>query len=611
MRRVVSVILLVTLALSFASYFTLKVGSQPLSWRYKAPAEVYSVAVSADGNYAVAGTKDNNILFFDKELTGGKELWKSTAVRSVVTTAISNNGGNSVFGSDDAVIYYFDREFTGNKALWQYMVKGPAKSVSISGDGNYIAAGSYDKRVYLFDRRFMNKVPLWYYITGDQVSSVAISRDGDYIAAASRDRYVYSFDSVYTGQTFRWRFLTEGALLSVAISADGSSVVAGGMDTYFYFADQSFSRGTYTWRVKTGGKVNTVAVSADGNYIAAGSDDGFVYLCDRSFSGNNYLWRFQTGGKVRSVALDYDGSYVIAGSEDNYVYLFDRKLTARTYLWRYLTGQNVGQEEGGGPFDADVYSVSISDTGEYMVAGSEDSHVYFFAAPTTGEQVTTATTPTSTQAMTTVVTTVVTSKGMCFIASAAYGSELSPVVQALRDFRNGLVLSTFAGTQFMKAFNAWYYSFSPGVAGYVASSPALRMLVKALIYPLIGILQISSQAYYALIFNRELGVTMSGLLASSLIGVTYCTPWLTGLLVYAKKRRGFTLSLRSLGLFAFAWVAAILLIGASEIIHAEILMILSTSAFVLLTLGIAAVTFAVLVTRVLARVGRHSVHVDE
>jgi len=65
---------------------------------------------------------------------------------------------------------------------------------------------------------------------------------------------------------------------------------------------------------------------------------------------------------VRSVALSYDGSAVIAGSDDNYIYLFDKTFTANTYVWRYLTEDYVS-------------TVSISDTGTHMVAGSKDSNI--------------------------------------------------------------------------------------------------------------------------------------------------------------------------------------------------------------------------------------------
>jgi hypothetical protein len=59
----------------------------------------------------------------------------------------------------------------------------------------------------------------------------------------------------------------------------------------------------------------------------------------------------------------------------------------------------------------------------------------------------------------------------CIIATTTYGSELTPEVQLLRGFRDKIVLSTFAGSQFMKLFYAWYYSFSPDVAVFIASHP--------------------------------------------------------------------------------------------------------------------------------------------
>lgn len=54
----------------------------------------------------------------------------------------------------------------------------------------------------------------------------------------------------------------------------------------------------------------------------------------------------------------------------------------------------------------------------------------------------------------------------CLIATATFGSELAPQVQFLRDFRDKQIMQTFAGSNFMVAFNAWYYSFSPAVAQY-------------------------------------------------------------------------------------------------------------------------------------------------
>ena len=109
----------------------------------------------------------------------------------------------------------------------------------------------------------------------------------------------------------------------------------------------------------------------------------------------------------------------------------------------------------------------------------------------------------------------------CLIASAAYGSSLAPEVQSLRSFRNERVLSTFAGSQFMKVFNAFYYSFSPTIASMITTSPALTAAMRAFLYPLIGILQMSSYVSGMLWFASDLAVLVSGVLASALFGVVY------------------------------------------------------------------------------------------
>jgi len=57
---------------------------------------------------------------------------------------------------------------------------------------------------------------------------------------------------------------------------------------------------------------------------------------------------------------------------------------------------------------------------------------------------------------TTVTVTTTPAARACVIASVAYGSELAPEVQFLREFRDQAVMSTFAGSQFVKIFNAFY-----------------------------------------------------------------------------------------------------------------------------------------------------------
>jgi len=76
--------------------------------------------------------------------------------------------------------------------------------------------------------------------------------------------------------------------------------------------------------------------------------------------------------------------------------------------------------------------------------------------------------------------------GGCLIATAAFGSEMAPQVQFLREIRDGKVMATESGTAFMTGFNQFYYSFSPAVADYERENPMFKETVKLAITPLLS-----------------------------------------------------------------------------------------------------------------------------
>jgi hypothetical protein len=75
--------------------------------------------------------------------------------------------------------------------------------------------------------------------------------------------------------------------------------------------------------------------------------------------------------------------------------------------------------------------------------------------------------------------------GGCLIATAAFGSEMAPQVQFLRELRDNTVLQTESGTSFMTSFNQFYYSFSPAIADYERENPAFKEMVKLALTPLL------------------------------------------------------------------------------------------------------------------------------
>lgn len=183
--------------------------------------------------------------------------------------------------------------------------------------------------------------------------------------------------------------------------------------------------------------------------------------------------------------------------------------------------------------------------------------------------------------------------GGCLIATAAFGSELAPQVQFLRNFRDNNIISTAAGSSFMNAFNMWYYSFSPSVANAEREVPVLQQAIKYAIYPLLGILTVAEKAY--LIFDGEAGAVTAGLVTSSMIGFAYFWP-----IAYGIER----VSRRRLGSNTLIYGVIISLIGivAGIIISEPILLVITTSAFVLTILGISSIISVRLINRLISKV---------
>ena len=107
--------------------------------------------------------------------------------------------------------------------------------------------------------------------------------------------------------------------------------------------------------------------------------------------------------------------------------------------------------------------------------------------------------------------------GGCLIATAAYGTEIAPQVQSLREIRDSTLLTTESGRAFMSAFGAAYYAFSPQVADMERDHPAFRQAVAVLVAPMLYALQVVDAAEP----GSEAGVAAYGALAISLVAGMY------------------------------------------------------------------------------------------
>ncbi|HEY7508194.1 MAG TPA: CFI-box-CTERM domain-containing protein [Nitrososphaera sp.] len=173
----------------------------------------------------------------------------------------------------------------------------------------------------------------------------------------------------------------------------------------------------------------------------------------------------------------------------------------------------------------------------------------------------------------------------CLIATAAFGSELTPQVQFLRGFRDDYILRSQSGAAFMGAFNSVYYSFSPQVADYERGQPWLQAAVKAAVYPLFGVL-VASEGAFSAAGGGEAGTMVAGALASSLIGAVYVSP--VAVAAFRKRQVSPRLlvvaAMTVVGTFAATLVA--LYTGAAPVLS------IATSAFVVASAAAAALAVA-------------------
>jgi hypothetical protein len=242
-----------------------------------------------------------------------------------------------------------------------------------------------------------------------------------------------------------------------------------------------------------------------------------------------------------------------------------KKADGKTVTRTATTGSDGSYSDSYGPDAIGLWSVTASWNGDSTYEGASSSSKSFTVKKKSG----------------------------CLIATATYGSELSPHVQFLRGFRDNTVLSTFAGSSFMMAFNGFYYSFSPTVASTISGNEVLRGLIKGVLYPLIGILHLSSAVFSLFSFSSELGVVVAGLVASAFIAIVYVMPWI---LVFSFLKK-FKPSRRIIHLSCLVWTGSVLAIAIAEVATSSLLMTASTGTFVLATMTLTTLALTETITR--------------
>lgn len=161
-----------------------------------------------------------------------------------------------------------------------------------------------------------------------------------------------------------------------------------------------------------------------------------------------------------------------------------------TILASPITGGTVGDITGTSPYyEGEVVSIqAIAASGYQFVGWSATAGSFANAAATT----TTFTMPGEDAVITATFQLDQTgSGGICFIATAAYGSPVAEQLDVLREFRDVVLLPNRLGAELVSL----YYKVSPPVAEFISRHEVVRTVVRAWLDPLVALLSWSDRIW--------------------------------------------------------------------------------------------------------------------
>ena len=347
--------------------------------------EIYSVAFSPDGKFALTGSQDGTARLWN--IQNDKVVRRFLGHKGGVSgVAFSPDGKSILTGGNDGTVRLWD-EATGEQLRLFAGHAGGISAVAFSPDGQYVLSASGDKTAQLWDARTGQAIRT-FIGHADFVSSVAFSPDGHYVLTASFDKTARLWDAA-SGDPIRT--FTEntdlGRVTSAAFSPDGKYIVTGSDDHTARLWDAATGQGICIFTGHTD-SVNAVAFSPDAKQVLTGSKDNTARIWDAPTCREIRLLVGHEGA-VKSVAFSPDGQFVLTGGQDHMARLWAapasaplRTLTHPAGEFRSFTYSPEGRyvATSGG-----VSSVAFSPDGKFLLTGGDD-HVARLWDAATGKE---------------------------------------------------------------------------------------------------------------------------------------------------------------------------------------------------------------------------------
>ena len=352
------------------------------------------VAISADGQLAVAGLSDQTMLLWD--LHTGEELRKFAGHSALISNLVFSPDGRSVLsGSSDGALKLWDvstgkeqcsylghtqrvwslgispdgrfalsGSTDGTLKLWELAERqerrilnghaAPVRTVAIASDGRTALSGSWDNTVRHWDLDSGKDLYSFPQRTGG--TGAAISSDGNRALFANTDFSLNLWDLV-NGESLRRLAGHTKTVGCVAFSPDGRTALSASTDQTLKYWDLESGSELYTLK-GVHPQVNGIAISPDGRTaVSAGFYEKSLKIWDLGSGELRHSLSGHTTGEW-SVSISGDRTLLSSGGD------------ATLKLWNLDDGKELRTLTG---HQEQVWGTAISNDGRLAFSGSFDS----------------------------------------------------------------------------------------------------------------------------------------------------------------------------------------------------------------------------------------------
>lgn len=282
---------------------------------------IKSLAVSADGAFAISGSFDTSVIRWSLEKNTAEQVLRfhESAVNAV---AVIPGGKLATGGEDGQVAIWNDGQPAPTTVLKGHTA--PVVALAASADGKWIASASWDRSIRLTPVGGGETKVLQGH--QDNVNAIAFTPDSSALVSAGYDLTVRiwplaKLESPVTAQV-------PSPLNSIAVARDGEIIVAGADGKVYFLSPAGEIKGSVQAAERP---IISLAASADGKFVAAAAIAGSVAIIDRQ---DRKVLRTLVGPglPVWAVVFMPDSKTIVSGGND--------RLVRR---WNVENGEHLGE----------------------------------------------------------------------------------------------------------------------------------------------------------------------------------------------------------------------------------------------------------------------------